>query len=446
MGDMAVNPLSQEFTTGSLLKFAFPTIVTMIFMGLYTIGDVIFVSRFVNTDALSAINIVTPVINIIVGFGSMLATGGSAIAARKMGAGKQKEASQDVAFIVACAAVFGIIIATLGSLFINGIVRALGASHILFPYCREYLLILIRFTPASMLQVLFQNLIIAAGRPGVGMVLSIGAGAMNVLLDYLFMVPLNMGIKGSALGTGIGYLIPTVIGMGFFLTGMGSLKFEKPVIRLPVIFESCVNGSSEMVNQAAAAVTTFLFNGVMMKLLGESGVAAITIMIYAQFLFTALYIGFSMGVAPIISYNYGGRNYLYLRKVFGICLRLIVTASILVCSVSMVLASPLVSIFSPENTPVYKIAAEGFLIFSVSFLFSGFNIFTSAAFTALSDGKISAVIAFLRTFGLITVFLIVLPKVFGVLGVWLAVPLAELVTMSAAIFFLYKNKERYRYM
>ncbi len=446
MNNMLDNPLAQDFTIKSLLKFAFPTMLTMVFMGLYTIGDTIFVSRFVNTDALSAINIVTPVINLIVGLGTMLATGGSAIIARKMGEKKLKDASQDFTLIVFSGAMLGILIAIIGNLFLDDIIYFLGASEILFPYCKDYLFVLLLFTPASMLQVLFQNLIITAGRPGFGMVLPISAGAINVMLDYIFMVLLDMGIKGSALGTGIGYLIPTIIGIVFFLTGKGSMQFKKPVFRFSVLSESCFNGCSEMISQAAAAVTTFLFNATMLKLLGENGVAAITIIIYSQFLLTTLYIGFSMGIAPVISYNYGEQNHQKLKRVFRICLHFIITVSILIFAISIFFGSYLVNIFSPIGTPVYNIAKNGFLIFSFSFLCCGINIFTSAIFTALSNGKISATISFLRTFGLITLLLLTLPRILDVNGVWLAVPVAELITLIVSIVCLQRNKKNYHYM
>ena len=436
MGDGTMNPLAQKFTAVSLLKFAFPTMITMLFMGLYTIGDTIFVSRFVNTDALSAINMVTPVINIIVGLGTMLATGGSAVIARKMGEGKEREASQDFALIVFCGAALGIWIAVTGVLCMDEIIRGLGAGERLFPYCRDYLMILLLFTPASILQVLFQNLIVTAGRPGFGMALSLGAGAANVVLDYIFMVPFGMGIRGSALGTGMGYFIQAAAGVGFFLGGKGNMRFERPALRPGVLAESCANGCSELVSQAAAAVTTFLFNGVMMRLLGEDGVAAVTILIYTQFLLTAWYIGFSMGVAPVISYHFGGQNEEELKRIFHICLRFIAASSVLVFSASMAAGSWLAGIFSPVGTAVYRIARDGFLIFPFSFLFCGWNIFASSAFTALSNGKISAVISFLRTFGLITLLLLVLPEVMGVTGVWLAVPAAEFVTMLVSARFL----------
>ena len=440
------NPLSQNFTMGSLLQFAIPTIVMMIFMGLYTIGDTIIISRFVNTDALSALNIVTPLINVIVGLGTMLAAGGSATVARKMGEGNVKRASQDFTLIVLAGMLLGAIVTIFGHLFIDKIIWGMGASEILFPYCKQYLFILLLFTPASMMQILFQNLIVTAGKPGFGMILSISAGAINVILDYIFVVPMNMGIAGSALGTGIGYLIPTVMGIVFFARVKGTLRFQKPIIDFRVLWESSSNGFSEMVSQIATAVTTFLFNVTMMKLLGENGVAAITIIIYTQFLLTTLYIGFSMGVAPIISYNFGSKDYSRLKKNFRMCLLFICTVSIMVFAMAMLLGSPLVSVFSPKGSTVYQIARQGFFIFPISFLFCGFNIFTSATFTALSNGKISAIISTLRTFVFISLALLILPQIFDVVGVWIAVPLAELLTIFVSLAFIAKNKRVYHYL
>ncbi len=430
-----LNPLSQNFTIKSLLKFALPTILMMIFMGLYTVVDTIFVARFVDTNALSALNIVCPVINLIVGLGTMLATGGSATIARKMGAGEHMRAAQDFTLVISAGGLLGALISVMGTVLIDRIIWGLGASSMLFPYCKEYLFILLLFTPASILQVLFQNLMVTAGRPGIGMVLGISAGIVNILLDYIFMVPLRMGIKGAAFGTGIGYMIPATIGLLFFSSRKNDLHFRKPVLDISVLTESCINGFSEMVSQAATAVTTFLFNRIMIKLLGENGVAAITIIIYTQFLLSSFYIGFSMGVAPVISYNYGKQDRKQLKNVFSICMRFIIIVSISVFVMAFIFGSPLVGIFTKKGTPVYEIARNGFLIFPFSFLFCGLNIFTSAKFTALSNGKLSAILSFLRTFGLITVLLLTLPNLLGVTGVWLAVPIAELITMIVALFF-----------
>lgn len=438
---LAQNPLAQDFNIKSLLRFALPTIIMMIFMGIYTVADTIFVARLVNTDALCAMNIVCPAINLIVGFGTMLATGGSAIIARKMGAGEEKRASCDFTFIVCAGMAFGLLISFLGIVFIDYIILGLGASRLLFPYCKEYLFVILLFTPASILQVLFQNLIITAGHPDFGMVLSIGAGGANILLDYIFMVPLQMGIRGSALGTGIGYLIPTLAGLCFFDGKKGSLKFRKPQMDFSILTESCSNGFSEMVSQMATAVTTFFFNVIMMKWLGENGVGAITIMIYAQFMLSTLYIGFSMGVAPVISYNYGLGDRLRLKKIFKICISFIMAASVIIFVCSMILGTPLVSIFSAEGTPVYDIARRGFRIFPFGFLFCGMNIFASAFFTALSNGRVSAIISSLRTFVLIVFFLIALPPLLGEIGVWLAVPLSEFITMFVSMAFIVKSKQ-----
>ncbi len=427
------NPLAKEFNLVSLLGFALPTMVMMLFMGLYTITDTIFVSRFVNTDALSALNIVCPVVNLMVGFGTMLATGGSAIVARKMGAGQSLRASRDFTLIISAGVCFGLAVAGLGTLFLNPLVRGLGAGRRLFPYCREYLSVLLLFAPAGILQVLFQNLMVTAGRPGMGMVLGISAGLVNILADYVFMVLFPLGIRGAALGTGTGYLVPAVAGLLFFAVGGGSLRFRKPVLDIGLLVRSCSNGCSEMVSQTAAAVTTFLFNRTMMKLLGEDGVAAITIIIYTQFLLTTLHIGFSMGVAPVFSFHYGKQDRLRLRKLFSMCIRFVSAASVLVFAAALVLGAPLVELFSPKGTRVYEIGSQGFRIFSWSFLLCGLNIFTSAVFTALSDGKRSAVLSFLRTFGLILVLLLFLPEFLGVTGVWLAVPVAELVTGVVAV-------------
>lgn len=438
----AENALAQDFHFLSLIRFAFPTMVMMIFMGLYTIVDTIFVSRFVNTNALSALNIVCPVINLTVGLGTMLAAGGSAIVAAKMGQGREQEARRDFSFIVLAGAVLGIFITLIGIRWIDPILYGLGANDILFPYCREYLFIILLFTPASMLQVLFQNLIVTAGRPGFGMVLSVSAGIANVILDFIFMGILKMGIRGSALGTGIGYLIPTVFGILFFAGNTGTLSFCHPSFDWKMLFRSLSNGCSEMVSQAASAVTTFLFNSTMMSLAGENGVAAVTIMIYTQFFLTTLYIGYSMGVAPVISYNYGRKNHRQLKRTILHSLAFTAGSSVGIFGISMLFGEPFLRIFCRPETEVYAIAGEGIRIFPAAFLFCGMNIFTSSMFTALSNGKVSALISFLRTFGLITLFLMLLPKFLGITGVWMAVPAAEAVTWIAAAGMVYRCKRR----
>ena len=446
MTEMQRNPLAKSFNMVSLIKFAFPSMIMMLFMGLYTIVDTIFVARFVDTNALSSINIVCPVINIIVGLGTMLATGGSAIVAKKMGSGKIDEARSDFTLIIITGLVAGLVIMVNGLLFLNEIVWGLGASEILFPYCKEYLMVQFLFVVGNMMQVLYQNLFVTAGKPTLGLILSVLAGIANIVFDYIFIALLQMGIKGAAIGTGIGYMIPTIIGTIFFLTGRSELHFCKPKMDALVLLKSCSNGASEMVSQMSTAVTTFLFNATMMELLGEDGVAAITVIIYSGFLLTTLYIGFSMGVAPVISYNYGSENVKQLKKVVCICICFIMAISIFVFLFSFFAGENIARVFAENNRNVFEITKVGFTIFSFSFLFSGCNIFVSALFTALSNGKVSAIISFMRTFGFITVSLLVLPRFLQVTGVWLAIPIAELLTFILTIYLVFRNRKHYKYL
>lgn len=339
--------------------------------------------------------------------------------------------------IVAAGAVMGLLITAAGLLFLDEIIRGLGASEVLFPYCRDYLAIQLYFAAFNMMQVLYQNLFVTAGKPTLGLTLAVLAGIANIVFDYIFIVLLRMGIRGAAIGTGIGYLIPTIIGTIFFLTRRSGLYFCRPGMDAYVLLKSCSNGVSEMVSQCSAAVTTFLFNITMMELSGEDGVAAITVIIYSQFLLTTLYIGFSMGTAPVISYNYGSGNAEQLKKTVRICFRFIAGISIFVFLFSLLGGENIAKIFAENNRNVFALTKSGFSIFSFSFLFSGFNIFSSALFTALSNGRASAAISFLRTFGLIVFFLLVLPRILGVTGVWLAVPAAEMLTLAVTVRFTY---------
>lgn len=446
MTEIQRNPLSKNFNTLSLIKFAFPSMIMMLFMGLYTIVDAIFVARFVDTNALSSINIVCPVINIIVGLGTMLATGGSAIVAKKMGSRKTDEARSNFTLIIITGIIIGVTITVIGLLFIDEIIWGLGASDILFPYCKDYLMIQLIFVLGNIMQVLYQNLFITAGKPTLGLVLSVFSGIANIAFDYIFIVLLQMGIKGAALGTSAGYMIPTIVGTAFFLVGKSELHFCKPHMDCFVLLKSCSNGASEMISQLSTAVTTFLFNATMMRLLGENGVASITVIIYSQFLLTTLYIGFSMGVAPVISYNYGNKNEKQLKKVVRICCCFIISISLIIFLFSFIAGENIAKIFAASNKNVFNITKTGFTIFSFSFLFSGFNIFASALFTALSNGKVSATISFLRTFGFIMIFLLVLPNFWQVVGVWLAIPIAEILTLLLTIYLIFRYRKYYNYL
>ena len=440
------NSIAKDFKFFSLLRFALPTMVMMIFMSLYSIVDGIFISRLLGTNALSAANIVYPVISIVFAVGIMLSTGGSALIAKKLGEGKDREAREDFSFLTLVSFLFGIAILLIGNIFIEPIVRALGSTDALLPYCVDYLSVSLLLAPAAMLQMMFQTFFVTAGKPLIGLMLTISGGVANMILDYLFMGPFNMGISGAALATGIGELIPAVIGLFYFLFTRHSLYLTKPVVRFQVLKESCFNGSSEMVTNLSTAVVTYLFNITMLKFLGEPGVAAITIVLYGQFLFNALYMGFSMGVAPVISYNHGSQNLPLLKRIFKICIGFISISSILITIMALVSSPVIVEIFTPIGSATYDIAKTGFFLFSINYIFAGINIYSSSMFTAFSDGKVSALLSFVRAFVLIVLNILLLPYLIGVNGVWLAVPAAEFMTLFLSVYLFYKKRDVYHYL
>lgn len=440
------NSIGKDFKFFSLLQFALPTMVMMVFMSLYTIVDGICISRFVGTDALSAANIVYPVFSLVIAVGVMLSTGGSAIIAKKIGEGRLSEARENFSFLILSGFLLGLMFLVAGNLFLQPIVRALGATDRLLEYCLDYLRILLYLAPACILQLLFQGFFVTAGKPGLGLLLTISGGLANMVLDYLFMGPMDMGIAGAAWATGIGQLIPSVAGLLYFSLSRDTLYLVRHRFQRPLLVQSCLNGSSEMVTNLSTAVVTFLFNIVMLDLLGEDGVAAVTIVLYAQFLFNALYMGFSMGVAPVISYNYGRQNHRMLQRLFRICVWFIGLSSVVVTTLSLLSAPLVVEVFTPVGSSTYELALTGFYLFSINYTFAGINIFSSSMFTAFSDGKISAIISFVRTFVLIVINILLLPAIIGVDGVWLAVPIAEFMTLFLSVYFFRKKGRDYHYL
>lgn len=426
------NSIAKDFKFFSLLRFAFPTVIMMIFMSLYTIVDGIFISRMVGSLALSACNIIYPVANILMAAGIMLATGGSAVIAAKLGAGKNREADENLTMLVLVGVITGVL-GMMGNLVLEPICRLLGATDILMDYSTSYLGILMAFAPMCMLQMLFQSFFVTAGNPNLGLALTLFGGVANMVLDYVFMGPLQMGVSGAALATGIGQTIPAVVGIVYFLLHKKGLHFVKPRLDWRVLGQACFNGSSEMVTNLSTAVVTFLFNIIMLRLAGEIGVAAITVVLYGQFLFNALYLGFSIGVAPVISFNYGMRNHERLHRVYRICIRFVTVSSVVITAAALIGAPVIATVFMQKGADGYELTKRGCLLFAVNYLFAGTNIVASGIFTALSDGKTSALISFLRTFIFIVAAILILPNFLGTDGVWLSIPVAELLTLAVSI-------------
>lgn len=436
-----VNSLNSKVSVLSLIKHTLPTVIMMIFFAMYSIVDGMFVSRYVGSNALSSINIVYPMISLLIGVSVMLATGGNAVVSKLMGENKEKEAKESFTLIVLSTVIIGFIIAAVLLVFIKQIILFLGATDNLYDYCRNYLSINLLFTPFIMLKLLFDYYYVTAGKSGFGLFISVIGGITNMVLDYIFIVVFNMGVSGAAIATVIGYTLPAVVGILFFADKKRVIHFVMPKFNIQVIKQSCFNGSSEMVTQLSSAVTTFLYNIAMLKFLGEAGVAAITVILYIQFLLSAAYIGFTSGVAPRIGYNYGANNKKEIQSLVKYSYIIILVFSIITFIISKIIENPLTALFCGKGTDVYYITLNGFNLFSISFLLCGINIFTCGMFTAFSNGKVSGMLSLFRTFVFFIIGLIILPQFWGVDGVWLIAAFAEILSLILSLIVL----RRYRY-
>lgn len=438
--------LAKNFNMKTLITFAFPNMIMMIFLSLYTIIDGMFISGFVGTDALSATNMVYPVTSIEMAFSIMIATGGSAVIAKKLGEGSQKEARSILTALTILTAVLGVIIAVLSIVFLKPIVYLMGASQVQFGYCVTYLGLLSVFVPFFLLETMFQIFFVTAGRPGLGLIVTMSAGITNIVLDYIFMGPLKMGVAGAAVATGIGHVVVAVCGIVFFaFSKNNSVKFFKPDFNFKVIIRAMLNGSSEMVTNTATAVTTFLFNYEFLKFYGEDGVAAITIVMYFQFVFTSVFFGYANGVAPVISFKYGMQDIRQLKSIYRHSMIFIIVCSVGMFALSILSIGSVLKFFTSPDSGVYSLTLHGFKIYATSFIIMGVSIYASSLFTAFSDGLVSAVISFARTFIFLVGTVTVLPVVLGREGVWLAVPAAEAMGLAVAVFFLISKHKKYNY-
>ncbi|MDR1285096.1 MAG: MATE family efflux transporter [Campylobacteraceae bacterium] len=435
---MEKNNLAKNFNAKTLFLFALPTMTMMLFESLYSIVDGIFVARFVNIDAFASINIVMPAILFFMGTGTMFGVGGSAIIAKKMGEKKYNEANSDFSVITLVLLAISLVDILIGAIFMDEILEWLGATDILMPYAKSYFQIILFGLLVFMGQFLFQSFFIVAGEPKMGLAAVLSAGFANIILDYIFIVWFDMGIEGAAYGTVISSAIPTIIGIIFFFNKKKTLHFTIPKWSFAIITQSSMNGSSALVNFLAGGVIAFLFNQAMLKLLGELGIAAATIIAYTEYVFNSLFFGYCVGIAPIISFNYGAKERQkieYLLKKGAIT---VIVLSILTVLMMLLFSSDIVRIFSQDNIALYNIALIGFIIFAFKYLLSGINILISVLFTSFSKGKISALIAIIRTFGLIVPIVLLLPTYIGVYGVWLAIPMAEFVIFFISIFLFSK--------
>lgn len=439
------NELARNFRTGSLLLFALPSMAMMLCLTLYTLADGFFIARFVGDLALSALNMFNPMWGLMMALGVMLGGGGSAMVGQLLGRRRVAQACRILTALVLLCAVLGLVIGICCRFWRAELVMLLGASPAQAPHCEAYLGILMLFAPAFLLQLLFQTFFVTAGKPLLGFIVSVLAGLVNSGLDYLFMGPLHMGLAGAALATGCGGVVCAVSGCVFFCFRNKELHFARPQLGLLRLLNICYNGASEMVSNLAMALSCYLYNIAFLQLAGEAGVAALVLVYYFEFVFTAVYFGYAQGVSPVISYKYGAKDHAQLRLVVRRSVLIMVCASVVAFASSLGAADSVLHLFVPRGERVFQLAQAGYPLYALSFLFVGLGILSSAVFTALSNGFVSALISAARLLVLLPACILILPQFFGLPGLWSAISVAEFLGMLLGMGMVVAQRKRYGY-
>ena len=438
--------LSEHFTYSKLIKFTIPTIIMMIFSLIYGVIDGAFVSNGVGSDAFAAVNLIMPVLMILGSIGYMIGTGGSALVSKTIGEGDTKKANEYFSMLVCLLIIVGIILTIIGTPLIRHIAELLGADEVLIEDCVTYGGTLFLFLTPFLLQNCFQSFVVVAETPLFGLLVSIVSGLVNITLDFIFMYNIGLGVFGAALSTGISQIFGGVVPLIYFMRkNKTKLRFTKPKFDWKIIKDTCINGLSEMVSNLSTSLVNMLYNAQLMRYAGADGVVAYGIIMYISFIFSGTYMGFAIGTAPIISYHYGADDHNELKNLLVKCARLITIVSILMTGFAEVSSKFLASIFVSYDEALLLMTTRAIRIFALSYIISGLNIFSSSFFTALHNGPISTAISFLRTLLFQIAFIFILPLIFGIDGIWMAVVLAEVVTLFFAMVFLVKNRKKYKY-
>lgn len=437
--------LEHEVSFRWLILFALPTIFSSIFENIYSTIDGIFIARFVDTDALSAINIVMPMIGLSLALGMMFGTGGNALVAKKIGMGRLEEAREDFSLLIAVAFGVCIVLAALCFVFLDPLCRFLGSDEALLHYCREYMIPVLIMLPFAAFGMVFHLSFITVGKAGLGAFLAVLGGVLNIVLDWLFITVFHWGLAGAAIATSIGYAVQSLVGAVWFCVNRKQVLYiVRPKWRSKAIIDSCINGSSEMISVLAFSVITILFNRILMDIGGSDGVASLTIIWYAQGLFGGLFRGYINGISSVVSYNLGKGDKLRLSKAFRISVWTLLGTSAVVTAISYIFGGAVVDFFAKGNAHVAQVALHGFRIVAISFAMMAFNVFASGWFTALNDGKTSAILSFCRTMLFMVVPVLILPKFFEMDGVWMALTVGELLSLVMAVFYFIKYRDMWR--
>lgn len=438
--------LSDHFTYTKLIRYALPSVVMTMFISLYGIMDGVFVSNFADKTSFAAISFILPFVSAVSAFGYMLGTGGAALIAKTLGEQQREKADQLFSLLILFTVMIGVAMTAVGLLMIRPAAIMMGATGGLLEKSVLYGRIMISCQTAVMLQTVFQSLLPAAEKPTMGLVLTVTAGVVDMLLNALFIIIFRWGIVGAAVSSVIGQLIGSIVPMVYFLRKNSSLlRFVKPAFDCKALLKICTNGSSEMVTMLCSSMIGFIYNFQLMRLAGENGVAAYGVIIYANDIFYTFFMGYSTGSAPIVSYHYGGKNDSGLRSLCRKSLGIVGISSIVLTVAAIIFAAPISDFFIGYDTVLSELARHAFALYSISFVFCGFNIWCSGFFTALNNGFVSAAIAFGRTFLFQGLAIIILPYLFGLNGVWTAMIAAEALAFIVALLFFIRQKQKYHY-
>ena len=438
--------LSDHFTAGRLLRFSMPSIVMMLFTSIYGVVDGIFVSNFAGKVPFAAINLIMPYIMAFGSFGFMIGTGGTALISKTLGMGDKKKANEIFSMLTWVCIVMGLGLTAVSMLCLRPAAIAFGAEGEMLACCVTYGLIVLPSSVAYILQFAYQSFCVTAEKANLSLTMTVVSGVCNIVLDALFVAVFQWGLVGAAVATALAQVVGAVIPLVYFfrpnesLLRLGKFRFDRSAL-----VRTLTNGSSELVNNLSMSLVNMLYNLQLMNYAGEDGIAAYGVIMYVNLFFLSVFIGFSIGTAPLIGYNYGADDRRELKSITQKSLLLLTLFSLAMTGSALLLAKPLASVFVGYDPMLMKMTVGGFIIYSVSFLFSGLNIFASSMFTALNNGLVSAVISFVRTLVCQIAAVLLLPLVWGLDGIWWSVVVAELVALVLAAVLFLALRKRYHY-
>lgn len=439
--------LSDHFTYSKLLRFVFPSIIMMVFTSIYGVVDGLFVSNFAGKTAFASINLVMPFVMILGGIGFMIGTGGTALVSKVLGEGKKEKANEVFTMMIIFTLLLGALLSVIGVISMPWVAKFLGATEEMMADCVIYGRIVTGFTVAFMLQNIFQSFLIAAEKPKLGLLATVLAGITNMSLDAIFIIVFKWGVAGAAIATGLSQCVGGIFPLIYFLRKNSSLlRLTKTKLEIKPILNACGNGSSELMSNISSSVVSMIYNFQLMKYVGEDGVSAYGVLMYVQFIFVAIYIGYAIGCAPITGYHFGARNHNELKNMLRKSSFLSAVSGVVLTILAIALSSPLAKLFVGYDEELYELTRHAFRLFAYSFLLAGFNIFTSSFFTALNNGAVSAAISFMRTLIFQTSSVLILPIFLGVDGIWWAITVAEVFAFILSLTFLFAKRKKYHYM